>query len=188
VHDNNGPGLWSDISSANLDYEGNSVMNNLGAGIIHEISFQATIRNNTIGGNRDTSRGWVWGAQILVQNSQSVEVYGNVVEVGAPDGDGIVIVQQNRGTPYSSKNNYIHHNTVIYGGGNGISGVTGDYDLPTLLQTNRFDFNSYQSSEIDGLHWTWGGAVTRSQLSTIGQELHGRFGARLVPLLSCWPM
>jgi parallel beta-helix repeat protein len=184
VHDNNGPGLWSDISSSNLIYEGNTVMNNLGAGILHEISFKATIRNNIVGGNRDTGRGWVWGSQILLQNSQSTEAYGNVVEAAAGHGDGIVVISQNRGAQYPAKNNYIHHNTVIYNGVNGTSGVTGDWDMASVLQTNRFDYNSYQVPDMETPHWSWDWMRTRSQFQSAGQEANGRFAVRLTPLLN----
>ena len=41
---------------------------------------------------------WVWGAQILVQNSSDVEVSGNTAIVSASRGIGIAIVSQERGT------------------------------------------------------------------------------------------
>src|SRR5207253_9524779 len=41
VHDNNGPGLWNDGANYNTIYEYHLVENNAGAGIDHEISFNA---------------------------------------------------------------------------------------------------------------------------------------------------
>ncbi len=46
-HDNDGPGMWTDISSIRTLYEKNIVMNNARAGIFHETSYDAVIRNNT---------------------------------------------------------------------------------------------------------------------------------------------
>ena len=48
VHHNIGPGLWCDINCRNVTYEGNTVEYNQDAGIFHEISFKAVIRNNTV--------------------------------------------------------------------------------------------------------------------------------------------
>ena len=52
-------------------------------GIKHEISYDAIIRNNIVAGNGGSFDEWLWGSQILVQNSSNVEVYGNFVEVAA---------------------------------------------------------------------------------------------------------
>ena len=46
VFDNVGPGLWCDIGCRNVLYENNLVERNHDAGIFHEISFNAVIRNN----------------------------------------------------------------------------------------------------------------------------------------------
>ncbi len=46
VHDNLGPGLWTDIDNINTIYEENIVTYNNNAGIKHEISFDVIIRNN----------------------------------------------------------------------------------------------------------------------------------------------
>ena len=91
-------------------------------GIAHEISYTATIRNNYLRGNgyvpfsppnllfgppcpiahlssptRYAFNPWLWGSQILVQNSQNVSVYNNIVVVDKL-GNGISIIYQNRGT------------------------------------------------------------------------------------------
>jgi len=79
VHDNLGPGLWTDTNNVNTLYESNTVINNLNEGIKHEVSYSAIIRNNTVKGNGTTKTVWLWNSQIEVQNSSSVEVYGNTV-------------------------------------------------------------------------------------------------------------
>src|SRR5579884_26552 len=71
VHDNYGPGIWFDIDSINNLIENNTVTSNYsGPGIQYEISYSAVIRNNTVRYNYVPNGGWwMWGSQILVQNS-----------------------------------------------------------------------------------------------------------------------
>ena len=95
VHDNIGPGLWCDISCGNVVYEDNPVESNHDAGIFHEISFKAVIRNNVVRHNGLSERRWFWGADILVAASQGVEVHDNKLAVSA-DGCGIVLIDQSR--------------------------------------------------------------------------------------------
>ncbi len=50
-HDNAGPGLWTDINNIDTLYEDNRVEDSEFAGIFHEISYAAIIRNNVIRNN-----------------------------------------------------------------------------------------------------------------------------------------
>src|SRR6185312_15487892 len=50
-HDNNSYGFWTDIDNINTLYEDNRIEHNANGGISHEISYAATIRNNTLKGN-----------------------------------------------------------------------------------------------------------------------------------------
>ena len=64
-------------------------------GITHEISYDAVIRNNTLIGNGyGDPRGWLWGAEIQIQNSRNVDVYGNRIDMTG-GGNGVVLIQQN---------------------------------------------------------------------------------------------
>ena len=92
VHHNIGPGLWTDIDNIDVLYEGNIVFENKGDGIKHEISYKAVIRNNIAARNGSGKDNWLWGSQILIQNSPNVQVYGNIVEVAAEFGNGISII------------------------------------------------------------------------------------------------
>jgi hypothetical protein len=56
VHDNLGTGLWADTNNIDFLFEGNLVDHNDGEGIWYEISYNATIRDNTI-----TRNAWVSG-------------------------------------------------------------------------------------------------------------------------------
>ena len=193
VHDNAGPGLWTDIYSSNVTYSGNSVRNNAGMGIVHEISSSAKIVNNSVSSNYSPQNSWYWGAQILIQNSRDVEVYGNIVEIAPDKGDGIIIVQQNRGSgprgPLESVNNYVHHNTVIHDGPWGRSGIAGDYNMAAALTTsgNRFDCNNYQATDSTYLHWVLDQPVTFNAFRFGKYELLGQTNAQLKPLLPKWP-
>ena len=116
VHDNNGPGLWTDIENDYVLYERNHTARNIIAGIFHEISYHATIRYNYIEDDAADPRGasiW-WGAGILINTSSNVAVYGNTVKNCL---NGIGGVQAYRGTgsnglPYLLQNVSVHENAV----------------------------------------------------------------------------
>ena len=97
-HDNNGSGLWTDIDNIHTLYEDNVVAHNTINGIQHEISYDAIIRNNTLVGNGyGDTRGWAWGADLDIQNSQNVQAYGNRIDMTGGN-NGIIQIQQNRGS------------------------------------------------------------------------------------------
>ena len=180
VHDNVGAGLWVDENCIHTLLEDNVVENNLGGGIQYEISYAGTIRDNVVRNNANFASPWMWGAQILLMNSRDVEVYLNKVEVPADRGNGIGIIQQNRGTgaygAHVAANNYVHNNSVVYRGSpNGTSGVVGDYNQESLLrgENNRFDYNTYRVTDASAAHWMWGGFETWEGMHKLGQELHG---------------
>ena len=51
VHDNGGNGLWTDTNNIYTVYDSNIVINNSGAGIYHEISYDAVITGNYVADN-----------------------------------------------------------------------------------------------------------------------------------------
>jgi hypothetical protein len=69
VHDNRGPGLWSDGGCLRTTYRRNQISDNWGAGIQHEISYDALIVRNDVVGNGRVHKGWAWEAGIQVQSS-----------------------------------------------------------------------------------------------------------------------
>lgn len=149
IHDNIGPGLWTDIDNIDITYTNNKVFRNLGDGIKHEISYRALIADNVVARNGKGYDVWLWGSQILIQNSADVEVRNNVVEIAPGYGNGISVVYQERGSgklgAYDAKNNHIHDNTIIYLGAHGRGGIVADYSIETFWETNsnRFDNNRY---------------------------------------------
>jgi parallel beta-helix repeat protein len=188
VHDNAGPGLWCDVDCIDVLIENNTVENNTaGPGIQYEISYSAKIRNNTVRNNYVGDSGWLWGAQILIQNSRDVEVYGNTVDVAADRGNGIGIIQQDRGNgahgPHIAANNYIHNNSITHRGKQGANGEVADFKQEELLQqNNRFDYNNYHVADPDGWHWQWCAPLTWEGLRQHKQELHGTLDPKLPPL------
>ncbi len=174
VHDNLGPGLWTDIDNKDTVYDGNTVLNNGGEGIKHEISFAAQVHGNTVSGNGRFSV-WLWGSQILIQNSSGVDVSGNQVTVPAGYGNGIGVILQNRGT-WVARDNRIHDNDITYlDPRQGATGVACDYEAQCgLVQTNHFDSNHYHVSDLGRSHWFWRRAVKWEDFQgEPGQEPHG---------------
>lgn len=153
VHDNAGPGLWTDIDNVDVTYANNKVFRNSGDGIKHEISYSASIVKNFVAQNGKGKDAWLWGSQILVQNSSDVDVRHNTVEVAAGFGNGISIVSQDRGAgklgDYKANGNNIHQNTIIHLGEHGHNGLVADANIEEFWKSNdnRFDGNTYILAE-----------------------------------------
>jgi Right handed beta helix region len=94
VHDNLGPGLWTDINNIRTTIERNVVHANTSHGIFHEISYRAVIRDNQVtdNGGAEPLPGW-GGAGICVAASPDVEIYGNSL---AGNQNAIMLMQQQR--------------------------------------------------------------------------------------------
>jgi parallel beta-helix repeat protein len=178
-HDNQGAGLWTDTDNINTTYDGNTVTNNASVGISHEISYACIIRNNTISGNGGTGQNWLWGAQVQLQNSQNCQVYNNTVTVNTAGGNGIAVIQQNRGTgaygTYLGINNTVHNNTIIHLGSMGANGAVADWNQSQMFSAgnNSFDYNTYHVANMGYQYWGWNnGWWTWSQLGSVGIEPH----------------
>ena len=105
-HHNDGPGLWTDINNIYTLYENNIIEDNVRGGIFHEISYDATIRNNTIRRN-GTGKDYPWwttGAGIEIVSSRNVEVYGNTL---VDNWQGITGLNDHRGT--GNHGAWVHH-------------------------------------------------------------------------------
>ena len=159
-HHNNSFGFWTDIDNINTLYEDNRIEYNANGGISHEISYAAIIRRNTFKGNGAAFRDWLWGGAIQIQNSQNVQVYRNTIDT-AGAGNGITLIQQNRGTgkygPYVTVRNNIHHNVITnLTPDRGVSGAIADYN-PAAMKAghNRFEYNVYTVTDPRDDHWAW---------------------------------
>ena len=177
VHDNLGEGLWTDTNNINTTYDNNTVANNLAGGIMHEVSYAAVIKNNTVSGNAPNQLIWLENAQILIQNSSNVEVFGNQVEVPATGGNGITLVNQKRGSgsngPWVVQNDNVHDNTITYLGPRGSSGIADD-TKPPQSNGNSFEHNHYVLKGGGTKHWYWYSDMTWERMTQEArQEMRG---------------
>ena len=168
AHDNKGPGLWTDIENSGTVYEKNHTSHNQGAGIQHEISYQAVIRDNTIendGFAPDPHRTGPWyGAGIVIAGSSDVEVYDNKVTDCM---NGIVGRYPRRelsrsGTPYLLRNLFVHDNVITQRQGiaAGIvvsGGLSGDV---FTSWGNRFVNNTFQLGDPQAKSFAWMNVLT----------------------------
>lgn len=162
-HDNKGPGLWTDIENRGALFEKNHTERNKEAGILHEISYQAVIRNNVIeddGFSDSPSRTSPWyGAGIIIAGSSDVEVYGNTVTDCM---NGIVGTYPRRelspsGTPYLLRNLYVYDNIIIQDMGiaAGIVRAGALSDDVFTSWNNRFAHNTFHLANSQGLSFAW---------------------------------
>jgi parallel beta-helix repeat protein len=170
VHDNNGPGLWTDIDNVNTLYENNVVEGNSGAGIFHEISYSATIRDNLVRGNGFRNRGWLWEAGIMVAASQGVEIHGNTLQGNY---NGITLIQQDRGSgslgPYLLRDVSVEGNTVV---GSGRTGAVQDVGDPSVFTTRNITFESNHYKDVGRFSWA-DASLAWSQWRGYGMDLTG---------------
>lgn len=184
VHDNNGPGLWTDISNVDSRIARNYVSRNAYSGIIHEISFAAQILENIVVDNGwsphpDNTDGY-GAAGIQVAASPDVRVQGNVL-IG--NRNGIVAVQQARGSPeggragrYEVENLDVRDNDVSMTAG--LTGLIQDIDDPTYFRTrrNRFRANHYHLDRPDGPRFAWDDAPQPADAwRSAGNDRQGTF-------------
>jgi hypothetical protein len=159
-------GPWTDNANINVIIEYNVCVDNAYEGIKHEISYDAIIRYNICMGNAIIEDDWLWGAQILVQNSANVEVHDNYVRVATGWGDGIGIIEQDRSDfgpqthgPFISNSLDIHDNMIVFEGPVGDLGAVHDVTPPRsdywdniTFRNNRYHFVQ-ASPDTDRFYW-----------------------------------
>lgn len=171
-HHNSGPGLWTDINNIHTTYERNRVEDNERGGILHEISYDATIRENTVrrnGTGKDWPH-WTTGAGIEIVSSRNVEVYGNTVE---DNWQGITGLNDYRGVgnagPWVITNLNVHHNAIrsrVTEDGGGRTGLVDMKGSASFMPeaNNQFRQNTYSlgtkrtyflwmGKELDDAEW-----------------------------------
>lgn len=166
-HDNYGPGLWTDGSNMTTLYENNVLENNFSQGLIHEISYDAVIRNNTVRGNGfgHPATGSYWGGGIEVWQSSNVEVHNNTVEDNA---HGIMVMMTPRGSGlfglHETRNVNVHHNSIRLSNPNGRSGLAVYGGSGPEYYTTKaivFQNNSYALKDPQaGMNFLWSGGYT----------------------------
>jgi parallel beta-helix repeat protein len=165
VHDNRGPGLWTDGGNIRTEYAYNRITGNWGAGIQHELSYDAVIRSNEITGNGRRHKGWAWEAGIQIQSSGGtagpVEIAGNTVSDNA---NGIALIDSGDRAhdqpaphgPHVVRNVWVHDNRIALSAGQTTGAVqdVGDKAIYSSNQ-NRFEANTYYLQSLTDPHFSW---------------------------------
>lgn len=177
VHDNQGPGLWTDGDNVHTLYERNLVENNLGPGIIHEISYDAVIRYNTVRDNATAAAGrtiW-WGSDIHLNGSQRVQVYGNTV-ISRVNAIGLVDSDRGAGRhgPYQVAQVDVHDNVIQMAPG-AETGLVGRPRAFEAAAGNRFERNTYHVPDPAGEFWQWQRSLDAAGWRAHGQDRDGSF-------------
>lgn len=157
VHDNVGPGLWTDHDNFEVTYRGNIVRDNTGPGIFHEISGSAVIEGNTVIGN---AHGFYLGG-ILVANSSEVTVFDNILM----DNDGGIVALQDDREGFPLTRVTVEGNRVRYT--EGVTGMilNGGPDVTSM----SFRGNQYVTSASRPFHWGRR-ALSPSDWTGLGQD------------------
>lgn len=163
-HHNVGSGFWTDIDNIRTTYTNNVVTDNLDSGIMHEISYSAIIKGNTV--SRNGFGSYAWNAGILVVSSPNVEVAGNRVQSNA---NSLLVIQDGRGDgttssygselatygPYEVDGLRIHHNRITSRTKAAVGLVLKDVSNPAkyTLSSVRFAANVYRTSARRPFTW-----------------------------------
>ena len=199
AHHNNGPGLWTDIENVNVLYDSNIVTYNGWSGLMHEISHAGEITGNFSGYNGYQFDTYVFGAQIIAQNSEHLDIHDNTVVVDESYGHGIIVLNQDRNV--AGAFNTIHSNTIYnLGTQNNIVAFAGNDDCPScdppldltgysgVTETNTFDYDTYYMYTPLGYHWGYDYADRQfTDFQTYGQETNGQvFALTSTPDIPTW--
>jgi parallel beta-helix repeat protein len=174
VHDNWGPGFWTDLNVQGILCDSNQFSSNEIGGVFLEISNNATVSNNTItnDGNNPDGTGIWWGAGILISDSTNVSVYFNTVTNSMNGIAGLLSSRGNapNGQPYTLQNidvnsNWVTQNTGI-AAGIAIEGTGFDNSVYTSWN-NQFWYNTFYLSNPSGDYFYWmGGPITLAQFDS----------------------
>jgi parallel beta-helix repeat protein len=177
VRDNKGPGLWTDIDSQHTTYEGNVVTGNTLAGIFHEISGPAVIRDNTVTGNGHGDSAWLWGSGILIAASHNVRVEANTL---AHNEQGIGLVQQDRGdssidgTPRVLHDIAISDNIVHLDGGD--AGIVEDNGDEHVFTDDTITWSNDNWYDVGGTPFEWDDTeISAAAWRAAGHDVGGTF-------------
>jgi hypothetical protein len=188
VHDNHGPGLWSDTDNQGTVYRYNDIENNWAGGIFHEASWDAVIANNVVKNNANTKYCTyaLWCSDIQIAssggvNGKIVDVYDNtVVSNGSQGGNAIGLISENRGANGTSglygtwlvQNVHVHNNSINLAAG-GLTGAETDNGATGIFtsQGNWFNNNTYTGA---GKSFFWNGTTgSFAFFQGQGQEMNG---------------
>jgi parallel beta-helix repeat protein len=172
----NGNGIWFDGDNVDIVIEDNTLDDNTGEGIWHEVGGRAVIRNNIV------RRSGV--SCIFLSTSRDVEVYGNTCDSNWRGINLFWSCQTSNGYAgdigHDLRNNRVHDNTIIVGTRSDsiASSLTVDgrctstQAAPYLTNTkaNVFARNRYATPTDDGW-WHWNAPKSWTQWQAIPQDV-----------------
>ena len=171
-HHNRGQGLWTDLDNDRILYEDNTVEDNDMAGIMHELSYTAVIRDN-IARRNGRRIGWYQeGAGILVYNSQNVQVYGNLVSDNAAG----IAVRNDARPPWVVRYVSVVGNRI--GMTQGRTGLVDETGTPGMFSPDNVAFykNQYVVPSFNQRWFEWDDLLGRtfSQWQALGHDFDSR--------------
>lgn len=179
IHDNYGPGLWTDAANIATLIENNVVEDNYASGIAIELSYETVVRGNVTrrNGLEHPVQGDIYGAGIRVDQSRDVEVYNNIVEDNAA---GITATHEPHEAicfdlPLDLTNLFVHGNTITQM--HGIAAGVSLRDANSIPPGNRWESNSYRLGDPNGLHFYWSDPINADAWQANGQDVQGAFGS-----------
>jgi parallel beta-helix repeat protein len=176
VRDNQGPGLWSDVQSTDVTYEGNTVTGNTIAGIFFEISSDATISDNYVSDNGFGMNVWLWGSGILIAESSDVHVTGNTVATNA---NAIGLIQQRRGKGSDGQRLILHDISIddnVVNLGTGSMGMVTDDGENSVFSDPTIGYSDNIYSNCSGAHFLWDNKfLTAGEWRALGHDVNGSF-------------
>jgi parallel beta-helix repeat protein len=177
VHDNYGNGLWCDWQNIDVTYAGNTLERNYLAGIFHEASANAVIRDNAFSRNGLYATGKsIWfSADLLLNDSKNTQIYRNKIVAGV---NGIGLIDVDRGSDkyglLEIRNDSVHDNTVTLPDG-GTSGMVSNRQTAYTPANNHFTHNTYNVTNAQAASWSWppSGDLTWSRWKLAGNDVTG---------------
>lgn len=156
AYNNDGPGLWTDVYVSGAVFNNNRLHDNTRQGIHIELSRNVKVYGNTAWNNGSTLKGWSLGSGILIENSNMVEVNNNLV---AWNGDGIGVIQGNRGSDTPTTQIFLHDNTVAASQGV-IFGVESCADNSVFLAGSNVKGWNNHLYATGTTKYSWNGVLT----------------------------
>jgi parallel beta helix pectate lyase-like protein len=176
IHDNTGRGLWMDTNVSGVTIENNSIYGNTTDGVFIETSYSAVIQHNILRNNAVAyaRKSCYWGAQIQLNDSQNVEIYGNDVR-SSIDTNGICAVDIARTTIGSDHvANLSVHDNVVRMQRPAMTGLVGRASAYDASVNNQFSGNTYYVTDTTQKFWAWSAyPVTWSQWRGYGNDSTG---------------
>lgn len=184
VHGNLGPGLWIDGGCLDTTYRGNEITRNWGAGIQHEISYDALVVRNRVVGNGLRHKGWAWEAGIQIQSSGGLGLIVVRRNTVAGNPHGIMVLESGRRLtehpaphgPHVVRNVRVVDNTVTLRPGQW-TGVVQDLGSRAVFGREiRFRDNTYRLLSATQRSFAWRDALIGwgAWRTSAGQDRDGR--------------